>query len=139
MTGYDLLTLLSLVSIGSSGLLIVAGLFFIKRGKKSLHKRSMIGASLLALLFLVFYGLKYFMYPPGLYHGPFRELYLFIMISHSILATVNLPLAAVTVFFGITERFHKHKKIAPFTAAVWIYVAITGWIIFAFMKIGGTN
>ena len=135
---YELLTLLSLTTIGLSGLLIVLGLFFVKTGRKEWHKRSMLTASFLALLFLVFYGLKYFMYPPKPYTGDYKALYLFIMISHSIMATINLPLAVVTVFLGITDRLSKHRKIAPITAGVWIYVAITGWLIYAFLKLGGT-
>ncbi len=134
---YELLTILSLVCIGASGLLILTGLFFIKTGRRELHKKAMLSASFLALLFLVFYLTKYFMYPPKHYEGPYRGLYLFIMVSHSILATLNLPLAIVTVFLGLTDRLSKHRKIAPVTALVWVYVAITGWLIFGFLKLGG--
>ncbi len=134
---YELLTFLSLATIGTSGVLIVLGLFFIKTGRRELHKASMLGASFLALLFLVFYGMKYFMYPPKPYEGPYKGLYMFILISHSILAAINLPLAVTTVFLGITDRLSKHRKVAPITAGVWIYVAVTGWAIYAFLKLGG--
>jgi len=133
---YELLTALSMITIGLSGLLIVTGLVLIKKGKKDWHRRAMISASILALLFLVFYGIKYLNYPPKPYEGPFKSLYLFILISHSILAAVNLPLAGVTVFLGLTGRFEKHRKVAPYTAVVWIYVAITGWLIYAFLSTG---
>jgi putative membrane protein len=134
---YELLTLLSLTTIGASGLLILTGLFLIKTGRRELHRKAMLSASILALLFLVFYGLKYFMYPPKPYEGPYKSLYLFILISHSILAAINLPLAMITVFLGLTNRLDKHRKIAPITAVVWIYVALTGWLIYAFIKLGG--
>ena len=134
---YELLTFLSLATIGTSGVLIALGLFFIKTGRRELHKVSMLGASFLALLFLVFYGMKYFMYPPKPYEGPYKGLYMFILISHSILAAINLPLAVTTVFLGITDRLSKHRKVAPITAGVWIYVAVTGWAIYAFLKLGG--
>jgi putative membrane protein len=134
--GYEVLTFLSLLTIGLSGVLILAGLVFIKTGRRELHKKAMISASLLALLFLVFYGAKYFLYPPKYYEGPHRTLYLFILISHSVLAAVNLPLAAFTVFLGLTGRYSKHRRIAPITAAVWIYVAVTGWLIFFFLHGG---
>ncbi len=137
--GYEVLTLLSVTTIGLSGVLILLGLFFVKTGRKELHKRAMISASFLALLFLVFYGIKYFLYPPKPYEGPYRELYLFTLISHSILAAINLPLAALTVFFGITGRYERHRKIAPITALVWIYVAVTGWIIFFFLNVGSVG
>jgi len=134
---YQLLTALSLLTIGASGLLILAGLYFVKTGRKELHKKAMLTASFLALLFLIFYLIKYFSYPPKPYEGPMKGLYMFILVSHSILAAINLPLAVVTVFLGITDRISKHRRIAPITAAVWIYVAITGWLIYAFLKIGG--
>ncbi len=134
---YELLTALSLLTIGASGILILTGLYFVKTGRKELHKKAMLSASFLALLFLIFYLIKYFSYPPKPYEGPFKGLYLFILISHSILAALNLPLAVVTVFLGITDRISKHRRIAPITAVVWIYVAVTGWMIFAFLKLGG--
>jgi len=135
--GYEILTLLSLSTIGLSGILIVTGLVLVKMGMRELHRKVMLTASFLTLLFLIFYGLKYIMYPPKLYEGPHRGFYLFVMISHSILATLNIPLAAVTVFLGFTNRLSKHRKIAPITAAVWIYVALSGWVIFALLKTGG--
>jgi putative membrane protein len=134
---YQVLTALSLITIGLSGLLILTGLILIKRGNKKWHRRAMLTASFLALLFLIFYGIKYFSYPPKPYDGPFKTVYLFVLISHSILAAINLPLAAVTVFLGLTGRYERHKKVAPYTAAVWIYVAITGWLIYAFLSTGG--
>ncbi|MDQ7037774.1 MAG: DUF420 domain-containing protein [Aquificota bacterium] len=134
--GYEILTFISVTTIGLSGILILTGLFFIKTGRRELHKKAMISASFLALLFLIFYGIKYFLYPPKPYEGPYRELYLFTLISHSVLAAVNLPLAVVTVFLGIRGRYGKHRKIAPITALVWIYVALTGWVIFFFLNLG---
>ena len=133
---YEVLTALCLLTIGLSGLLIVTGLVFIKKGKKDWHKKAMLSASFLALLFLIFYGIKYFSYPPKPYEGPLKGLYLFVLISHSILAAINLPLAVVTVFLGVTGRYERHRRIAPVTAVVWIYVAITGWLIYAFLSIG---
>ncbi len=134
---YELLTALSLLTIGASGILILTGLYLVKTGRKELHKKAMLSASFLALLFLIFYLIKYFSYPPKPYEGPLKGLYLFVLISHSILAAINLPLAVVTVFLGVTNRLSRHRKIAPITAAVWIYVAVTGWLIYAFLKIGG--
>ncbi len=133
---YELLTALSLLTIGGSGILIVLGLLLIKTGRRELHKKAMLSASFLALLFLVFYLIKYFSYPPKPYEGPYKGLYLFVLISHSVLAAVNLPLAVITVFLGLTGRLDRHRRIAPITAGVWIYVAITGWLIFAFLKLG---
>ncbi len=134
---YELLTALTVFTIGASGLLILTGLFLVKTGRRELHKKAMLSASFLASLFLVFYLIKYFSYPPKPYNGPYKGLYLFIVISHSILATVNFPLAVITVYFGLREKLSKHRKIAPITAGVWIYVAVTGWLIYGFLKMGG--
>lgn len=131
---YQVLTMLSLISIGLSGALILTGLVLIKLGHREWHKRAMLSASALAILFLVFYGLKYFLYPPKPYDGAMKGLYLFILISHSIMAVINMPLAGITLFFGLKGRYEKHKRIAPITAGVWIYVALTGWLIYLFLS-----
>ena len=131
---YQTLTLLSLVSIGLSGALILTGLVLIKLGHREWHKRAMLSASALALLFLIFYGLKSFLYPPKPYDGAMKGLYLFILISHSVMAAVNMPLAGITLFFGLKGRYEKHRKVAPVTAGVWIYVALTGWLIYLFLS-----
>ena len=122
------------ITIGLSGLLIVAGVVLIRLGLREHHKRAMLSASLLALVFVAIYLVRSSLYPPGGYHGGYRTIYLFILWSHTILALINLPLAVVTLFLGLTERFSTHKRVAPFTAGVWIYVAVTGWLIFFFLR-----
>jgi putative membrane protein len=132
--GYSLLNYLSLITIGISGLSILAGLFFIKKGKREAHKFFMINASIFALVFVLLYVLKSILYPPQSYTGPYRGLFLFILWTHSILAIVNFPLAVITLRYAFKNMFEKHRKIAPITAFVWLYVAITGWIIYFFMQ-----
>lgn len=124
----------SLFNIAISGMLIIAGLILIKRGYKVQHKFTMLAACLFASIFVVLYITRAVMSPPEKYVGDYRTLYFAILWSHTILASLNLPMAIVTVFLGLKGKFETHKKIAPYTAGVWIYVAVTGWIIFGFVR-----
>lgn len=131
---YSVINYLSLLSIGLSGLSIILGLFLIKAGKRDLHKRAMLTASFLALVFVGLYLLKNALFPPSKYEGPYRNLFLFVLWSHTALAVINFPLAVITLRYALKGIFEKHRKVAPFTAALWIYVAFTGWLIYIFMQ-----
>ncbi|WP_461829108.1 DUF420 domain-containing protein [Aquifex sp.] len=131
---YELLTFFSLITIGLSGLLILTGIVLIKLGHRELHKKAMLTASFLALIFVILYLIKSSLYPPKQYTGNYKALYYFVLWSHTILAIINFPLAVYTVYLGLKGRYDKHKRIAPITAAVWIYVAITGWMIYFFLN-----
>ncbi len=131
---YEFLTYGSLITIGLSGLLILTGLILIKLGKRELHKKAMLTASFLALAFVILYLIKSSMYPPKKYTGNYKTLYYFVLWSHSILAMINFPLAVYTVYLGLKGMYEKHKRIAPITAIVWIYVAVTGWMIYFFLN-----
>ncbi len=130
MTTQDILTYASLTIIGLSGVSILAGVALVLSGRQELHKKAMLTATMLASVFVVLYLVKSSLYPPVKYAGDHRKLYFFILGSHTILAALNLPLAAYTVYLGLKDKLDKHKRIAPFTAAVWIYVAVTGWAIY---------
>ena len=123
----------SLISIGLSGAFIVLGLYFIvKRRDRKRHHNLMVWASLLALLFVLLYLLRSFLFPRHQYLGAFRGLYLFLVWSHTLTATINFPLAVITLRRAFKGDFEKHKKVAPYTASVWIYTALTGWLIYLF-------
>ncbi len=127
---YNLLSLLSATVIAISGLSVISGIVLIKLGKRELHRKAMLTASFLALLFVIVYLIKSSLYPPRPYQGDNRTFYLFVLWSHTILSIINLPLVVATLYFGLKDRIDKHKKIAPITAGVWIYVAGTGWLIY---------
>lgn len=131
---YEILTILSLISIGLSGLLILTGIVLIKLGLREFHKRAMITASVLALIFVILYVIKSALYPPKHYTGNYKNLYYFVLWSHTILAILNFPLAVYTIYLGLKGKYDRHRKIAPVTAAVWIYVAVTGWMIYFFLN-----
>ncbi len=133
------ISLLSMLTISISGIAIVLGVFLIKSGRREAHKKAMITASVFALIFVFLYILRNILQaqglvPVGKYEGPYKGLFLFILWSHTTLAIVNFPLAVITLRYAFKGVFERHRKIAPITAFVWIYVAVTGWLIFYFMQ-----
>ena len=86
------------------------------------------------LIFVVLYLTRSSLFPHTRYAGGHRTLYLSVLWSHTLLSILNLPMAVVTLYLGMKGRFDRHKRIAPYTAGVWIYVAITGWAIYFFLR-----
>ncbi|MEN3028433.1 MAG: DUF420 domain-containing protein [Aquificaceae bacterium] len=135
----SIVSLLSMLTISVSGVAILLGILLIRAGKREAHRKAMITASVFALLFVLLYVLRNLLQaqgliPVGKYEGPYRGLFLFILWSHTALAIVNFPLAVITLRYAFKGLFEKHRKIAPLTAFVWVYVAVTGWLIFYFMQ-----
>lgn len=112
--------------------LIVLGLIFIKSGRKTAHIASMIAALIVSAAFLGCY--LYYHYHAGHVQfagtGWIRPVYLTILISHIILAVVNLPMIFLTVIPALRSRFDKHKRWARWTAPVWLYVSVTGVLVY---------
>jgi len=133
----DLYTLLlygSLVTIALSGLFVISGVVLIRLGNRDYHKGAMLSASLFALIFVALYLTRSSLFPHTRYEGGHRTLYLSVLWSHTFLSILNLPMAVATLYLGMKGRFDRHKRIAPYTAGVWIYVAITGWAIYFFLR-----
>ncbi len=127
----DLPTLNAVLN-GTSAVLLAFGYLFIRRKKVNLHKACMVSAFVISTLFLVSYliyhyhaGSKPF---PG--EGWTRPLYFAILISHVILATVTLPLSIVTLARGVRGRFEKHRSIARWALPIWLYVSVTGVVVY---------
>lgn len=118
---------------GSSAVLIGSGFYFIKRGRREAHKRAMIAAFVTSSLFLICY-LYYHLVLHGLTRfqgqGVSRTFYFTLLISHTILAAVVVPFILVTLARALKGKFARHKAIAPYTFAIWMYVSVTGVIIY---------
>jgi putative membrane protein len=119
---------------GMSGLLLVVGYGFIRQKNKTAHAASMIGALVVSLLFLVSY-LYYHSHVRVLTRfageGWIRPVYFTMLLSHTILAIVTaFVLAPVTVIRAARRRFDKHKAIARWTLPIWLYVSVTGVLIY---------
>ena len=123
---------------GLSAVLLATGFVFIRRKNISAHRACMLSAFCVSVIFLICYVTYHLYMEKVLHHGVthflnptwFRPIYLAILISHTILAMVIVPLILITLFFALTQRFDKHKKIAPWTWALWMYVSVTGVIVY---------
>lgn len=130
----DLSTLPSLNAAlnATSALLLVTGYLFIRQRAIKAHTICMVTACFTSTLFLISYLTYHFFHGatkfPG--HGWIRPVYFSILISHTILAVAVAPLAIVTFVRGITGQFQKHVKIARITFPIWLYVSVTGVLIY---------
>ena len=111
---------------------IILGLVMIKQGQKKAHIASMVIALLFSTAFLGCY--LYYHYHAGhvvfAEKGTVRTIYLTILFTHIPLAILTLPMVIMTVIPAVRERFDKHKRIAKWTVPVWIYVSVTGIIVY---------
>ena len=111
--------------------LLVLGFAAVKTGRIEWHKRLMISAFGTSVLFLVSYvTYHWFSAGPALYKGGYRTLYLVILFSHIVLAAVILPMALNTLARGVAGVIPAHKRIAPTTFGLWLYVSVTGVLIY---------
>jgi len=119
---------------GTSAVLIGTGLFFIRRRQINAHKRIMIAAFITSTLFLISYLYYHLVLRAGVTHfqgeGLSRPVYFSILISHTILAAVVVPFILITLYRALKGSFARHKAIAPYTFAIWMYVSITGVVIY---------
>lgn len=115
--------------------LICAGLAAIKRGNLVLHKRLMLGAAGVSALFLCCYVVYHLNAPPVkfMHEGWIRPAYFVLLISHVVLAVVQVPLILRTIWLGLKDRREQHKKWAKVTAPIWLYVSITGVIVYVLL------
>lgn len=115
-----------------SAMLLIAGFIAIKKGKKEAHKKIMISAFISSSIFLASYLYYHFHFPmtPFPELGWIKTVYFFILFPHILLAVVMLPLIFATFYFAFKSDFVKHKKIAPITLGIWLYVSVTGVIIY---------
>lgn len=123
---------------GLAAICLLVGFFFISRRNIKAHRRSMITAFILSSLFLICYVTNHALHGDILYqgHGTIRTVYLSILASHIILCIIALPMVLITFFFSLTGRFPQHRKIARFTLPIWLYVSITGVVVFAMLHAG---
>ena len=117
---------------GITAVVLVAGVLAIKNGNRILHKRLMTSAIALSLAFLVMYVAYHMTTDSTKFggEGAVKIVYFLILISHIILSIAVIPLVLITYVRALAERFDRHKKIALITFPVWLYVAVTGVIVY---------
>ena len=113
---------------GLAGVLLVMGFVNVKRGNVELHRKFMLSAFGVSVLFLISYTTYHFnqIATPFTGEGAVRYVYFFILITHIILAAALLPLVIITLRRGLKDHRPAHRKIARWTFPIWLYVSVTG-------------
>ncbi|NNJ54741.1 MAG: DUF420 domain-containing protein [Bacteroidia bacterium] len=117
---------------GTCAIILIFSLRAIKQGKVALHKRLNLTAFGLSALFLISYVTYHFFVPETTFGGTgaIRSIYYFILITHIILAAIVLPLILISFWYGLNQNIAKHKRIVRFSYPIWLYVAITGVLVY---------
>jgi putative membrane protein len=117
---------------GTSGALLTAGYAAIRSGKIAIHKALMVSAFCVSTVFLISYLIYHYRVGHVSFQGQgwIRPVYFTILISHTILAAVIVPMILVTLRRAWMQRFDKHKLIARWTLPLWIYVSVTGVVVY---------
>lgn len=131
-----LLPLFHAVINGMTALLLITGFTLIKKQNRAAHRYVMTTAFVLSAIFLVSYVISKISNDPVSYpdDAPLKSLYLFILITHIALSAIILPLVLYTMYFAWNKKFEKHKKITKWTFPIWLYIAITGVLVYVFMR-----
>jgi len=128
---------LNAVMNGLSATALLIGFTFIRARRIAAHRASMITAFVFSTLFLVGYILHHALHGDVRYpvHAAYRSVYLPLLASHIVLATITLPLVLVTFFFSLSGRFPQHRRIARWTFPLWLYVSVTGVITYVMLRL----
>ncbi len=122
---------------GSAAALLLAGRRAIRTGDRALHKRLMLSALGASALFLVSYVSYHALHGDTRFAGTgwVRPLYFFVLVSHIALSAVVFPAILWTLYLALTGRFERHRRLARFTWAGWMYVSVTGVLIFLMLHV----
>jgi uncharacterized membrane protein YozB (DUF420 family) len=140
-----LLPLRSLPAVNASlnaacTILLLLGFFFIRRGKIAYHRACMLSAFACSTVFLILY--LYFHFHAGVIRfggqGWIRTFYLGLLLSHTTLAVVIVPLVIITLSRALRMRFDRHRAIARWTLPLWLYVSVTGVIVYWLLYVAYT-
>jgi uncharacterized membrane protein YozB (DUF420 family) len=132
MADYSIFPVLNATLNGTSAVLIMTGRALIGRKQVRLHRACMIAAVATSSLFLISY--LYYHWHVGSVHFPgqgwVRPVYFTILISHTLLAAAVVPLVLFSLSYGLRSRFDRHRRISRWTFPVWLYVSITGVVVY---------
>ncbi len=112
--------------------LLATGWVLVRRRKLEAHRRVMLAALSCSVLFLVSYLTYHYQVGSVRFQGPepVRTIYLSILLTHTVLAAVVAVMAPITVFRALRERFDRHRAIARWTLPIWLYVSVTGVVVY---------
>jgi putative membrane protein len=136
-TGSIFLPALNAAFNSTAAALLTAGLFAIKQGNRTLHKRLMLSALVASTAFLINYIIYHYTQGDTKFAGvgAVRPVYFALLISHILLSVVALPMILWTLFLALTDRFALHKRWAKWTWGLWMYVSVTGVVVFVMLHV----
>jgi putative membrane protein len=116
----------------STAIALILGYYFIKKHNIQLHRLAMFAAFSLSSLFLVSYVIYHFQSVHTVFGGTglIKTVYLSILLTHILLAIAIVPLVLLSIYFAISNQIIKHKKIVKWTFPIWLYVAVSGVIVY---------
>jgi putative membrane protein len=121
----------------TTSVFLIRGWFAIKAGDRELHafcqKTAFVFSAVFLICYIAYHSVHGDSHYPG--HGVLRGVYFSILISHILLSMAALPMVLATFFFALTGRFETHRRLARITFPVWLYVSLTGVLVFAFLKL----
>jgi putative membrane protein len=119
-----------------SALCLLGGYLNIRRKNRATHKKFMLAATSFSALFLVSYITYHFSHGDTLFPGQgwVRPAYFTLLISHILLSMVALPLIFATLYFSLSGKFQFHRKVARWTFPIWMYVSVTGVLVFFVLR-----
>ncbi len=118
----------------ASACLLVSAYVAVRRGRRDVHKRLNVLAYAASGLFLVGYVAYHYVHGDTRYAGAYRGLYLSILASHVLLSIGVVPMAIAAGYFAAKGRFETHKKVARVLLPVWLYVSVTGVVVYFFLR-----
>ncbi len=129
---YTDLPALNAVLNSASAILVLAGVYFIKQRNVTAHKTCMFAALGVSALFLTSYLIYHYQVGSVRFEreGPIRVIYLGILLTHTVLAAAIVPLVLRTVYLALKNRLDSHRRIARWTFPIWIYVSVTGVVVY---------
>jgi putative membrane protein len=131
----DYLALANALLNGTSALLIVSGRIAIARGRRDVHRAFMIAALVTSSIFLVSYLSRLALTGTHVdpHHGLLHATYLAILGSHMLLAMAVVPLVLATLWLAGRQSFAKHRRVARVTFPIWLYVSVTGVVVYVML------
>lgn len=121
---------------GLSTVFLVLGFASIRRRRIETHQRFMVAAFTSSTLFLISYVIYHALHGDTPFQGQgwIRPVYFFVLISHIVLSAFALPLVLTSFYLALTSRFDRHQRVSRWTFPIWLYVSITGVLVFAMLK-----
>jgi putative membrane protein len=122
---------------GLSALLLTGGLIAILRNRPSLHMKLMFAALASSAAFLTFYLIYHAVHGNTIFAktSPVRPVYLLLLASHVVMSALAVPLILLSFFLSLSGRFPLHRRVSRYTFPIWMYVSVTGVLVFAMLKL----